>query len=93
MDKISEKDLEGLLNLKRKQKRKSRFSKFIVTLVILLNVAFTAAVLYIFLHIGNEPTTLITAWFAFTTGELWMLSSIKKKKINSETDYDEEGIY
>lgn len=86
MDKISEKDLEELLNLKRKQKRKSRFSKFIVTLVILLNVAFTAAVLYVFLHIGNEPTTLITAWFAFTTGELWMLSSIKKKKIKEGND-------
>lgn len=86
MDKISEKDLEELLNLKRKQKKKSRFSKFIVTLVILLNVAFTAAVLYVFLHIGNEPTTLITAWFAFTTGELWMLSSIKKKKIKEGND-------
>jgi len=86
MDKISEKDLEELLNLKRKQKKKSRFSKFIVSLVILLNVAFTAAVLYVFLHIGNEPTTLITAWFAFTTGELWMLSSIKKKKIKEGND-------
>ncbi len=93
MDKITEKDLEELIKMKKRQKRKSRFSKFIVTLVILLNVAFTGAVLYVFLHIGNEPTTLITAWFAFTTGELWMLSSIKKKKINNESDYDEEGIY
>lgn len=91
MDKITEKDLEELI--KKRQKRKSRFSKFIVTLVILLNVTFTAAVLYVFLHIGNEPTTLIAAWFAFTTGELWMLSSIKKKKINNKADYDEEGIY
>lgn len=86
MDKISEKDLEELSNLKRNQKKKSRFSKFIVTLVILLNVTFTAAVLYVFLNIGNEPTTLITAWFAFTTGELWMLSSIKKKKIKEGDD-------
>ena len=84
MNKITEKDLEELI--KKRQKRKSRFSKFIVTLVILLNVAFTAAVLYVFLHIGNEPTTLITAWFAFTTGELWMLSSIKKKKIKEGND-------
>ena len=28
--------------------------------------------------------TLITAWFAFTTGELWMLSSIKKSKVKKE---------
>ncbi len=86
MDKITEKDLEELIKIKKRQKKKSRFSKFIVTLVILLNVVFTAAVLYVFLHIGNEPTTLITAWFAFTTGELWMLSSIKKKKIKEGND-------
>lgn len=87
MDKISEKDLEELLNLKKKQKKRGRFSKFIVTLVILLNVIFTAAVLYIFLNIGSEPTTLTTAWFAFTTGELWMLASIKKKKEDNKDGY------
>ena len=27
---------------------------------------------------------LIGAWFAFTTGELWMLSSIKKTKVNNK---------
>ena len=52
MDKISEKDLEELLNLKRKQKKRGRFSKLIVTLVILLNVAFTAAVLYVYLQVS-----------------------------------------
>ena len=31
-----------------------------------------------------EPTALIAAWFAFTTGELWMLKDIKKKKIDKE---------
>ncbi len=71
-----------------------RFSKLIVSLIILLNVLFTVGVLYVFLRVGNEPSILIGAWFAFTTGELWMLSSIKKKEINNEGDYDdEEGIY
>ena len=71
-----------------------KFSKIIVSLVILLNVLFTVGVLYVFLRVGNEPSILIGAWFAFTTGELWMLSSIKKKKINNEGDYDdEERIY
>ncbi|SDX89944.1 hypothetical protein [Tepidimicrobium xylanilyticum] len=88
MDKISEKDLEELLNLKKKQKKRGKFSKFIVTLVILLNVIFTAAVLYIFLQVGSEPQVLIGAWFTFTTGELWMLASIKKKKVKeSENEY------
>lgn len=58
-----------------------RFSKTIVALVILLNAAFTVAVLFIFLKIGSEPTTLIAAFFAFTTGELWFLAGIKRREI------------
>ncbi len=61
-----------------------RFSKFIVTLVILLNVSFTVAVLYAFLRVGSEPTALISAWFAFTTIELWALAGIKKREIDVE---------
>ena len=87
MDNLTEKDLEKLLRLKKKQKKKGRFSKFIVTFVILLNVIFTAAVLYIFLQVGSEPQVLIGAWFAFTTGELWMLASIKKKKEDNKNGY------
>lgn len=60
--------------------RKNRFSKFIITAVVTLNTVFTAAVLFVFLKTSSEPTALITAWFGFTTGELWMLSSIKKSK-------------
>lgn len=67
----------------------NNFSKFIVTLVIALNIVFTAAVLYVFLRVGNEPSVLIGAWFGFTTGELWMLSSIKKHKIVKEDKEDE----
>lgn len=62
-------------------KKKNRYSKLIVAAVVILNTIFTAAVLYVFLKTGSEPSTLITAWFAFTTGELWMLSSIKKSKV------------
>lgn len=39
-----------------------------------------------FLRVGSEPATLIGAWFAFTTGELWMLSSVKKTKVNKENN-------
>jgi hypothetical protein len=61
-----------------------KFSKLIVALVVFLNVAFSAAVLYVFLRVGSEPMTLIGAWFAFTTGELWMLASIKKKEMGKD---------
>lgn len=76
------KSIKELVNQMNKRKKKNRFSKFIVTVVILLNILFTAAVLYVFLQTGSEPMTLIGCWFAFTTGELWMLSSIKKTKVN-----------
>lgn len=66
-----------------------KFSKAIVSLVILLNTAFTVAVLYIFYRLGAEPTTLIGAWFGFTTIELWALAGIKKREI--ETRNDKEG--
>ncbi len=63
-----------------------KFSKKIVTLVVLLNAVFTAAVLYIFLKIGKEPTALIGAWFGFTTIELWALAGIKKREIEKQND-------
>ena len=71
-------------------KKKNRFSKFIVILVVFLNILFTAAVLYIFMRTGSEPMTLIGAWFAFTTGELWMLSSIKKSKVKKDGENNED---
>jgi len=58
-----------------------KFSKAIVSLVIVLNVLFTGAVLYVFLKTHAEPTVLVGCWFAFTTGELWLLAGIKKKEI------------
>lgn len=67
-----------------------RFSKIIVALVIALNTAFTVAVLYVFLKVGSEPATLIGAWFAFTTGELWMLAGIKKKEVEKGDNNDVE---
>lgn len=66
-----------------------KFSKAIVSLVILLNAAFTVAVLYIFYRVGVEPTTLIGAWFGFTTIELWALAGIKKREIETRNDKEE----
>lgn len=57
------------------------FSKPIVLLIIVLNVLFAAAVLYVFYHTANEPQALVGAWFAFTTVELWALAKIKRDKI------------
>ena len=62
------------------RKNKGNFSKKVVISVIVLNILFTLAVMYLFLQTGNEPMTLVGAWFSFTTIELWSLASIKKKK-------------
>ena len=63
-----------------------RFSKKIVALVIALNIVFTGAVLYVFLRTGAEPTSLVVAWFAFTTAELWTLAGITKEKLKGGPD-------
>lgn len=72
-----------------KKKKKNRFSKFVVVGIITLNVVFTAAVLTIFLRTATEPSSLIVAWFSFTTVELWSLAGIKKAK-EKRNDYYEE---
>lgn len=79
---IDEKDLLKFIN--KSKKKDGNFSKKIISLVILLNIIFTSVVFYVFIKVGQEPTTLIIAFFAFTTGELWMLASIKKKEIKEE---------
>lgn len=70
-----------------KKKKSGMFSKIIVGLVIGLNVVFTAVVLTVFLKTANEPSSLIAAWFSFTTVELWSLAGIKKAK---EKKWDDE---
>jgi len=79
-----------MLMSRSRRKLKNKFSKAIVSAVVILNTIFTAAVLYVFLKVGSEPMTLIGCWFAFTTGELWMLSSIKKSKVNKDGENHEQ---
>lgn len=71
-----------------KKKKKSFFSKLIVISVIALNVIFTGIVLSVFLRTSSEPSSLIVAWFSFTTVELWSLAGIKKAEKRKENDYD-----
>lgn len=72
-------------NGKRPKKSKTRYSKLIVMLVIMLNTVFAFSTLFVFLRTSSEPSALIAAWFAFTTGELWLLKDIKKTEIKGGT--------
>lgn len=71
-----------------KKKKRNIFSKFIVIFVISLNVLFTLAILNVFRETSTEPSSLIVAWFSFTTVELWSLAGIKKAKDRKENHYD-----
>lgn len=80
MENVNERDLKEIIKLKKKENKKGRFSKWVVSLVIFLNVVFACAVLYVFLRTSSEPTALVVAWFGFTTVELWELSKIRRNK-------------
>ena len=71
--------------------KKGLFSKFMVFLIIVLNIWFTLKVFDGVETTSVEPSSLVMSWFAFTTGELWMLSSIKKAKTrySVEEEYEE----
>jgi hypothetical protein len=69
--------------------KRNGFSKLIIAVVVTLNVLFAIGDLYAFLKVGTEPVTLTGCWFGFTTGELWMLSSIKKTKVKKKGTGDE----
>lgn len=78
----------------KKKKKKSwegLFSKLIVVFIIGLNIWFTREVLDVVKASGTEPAALVAAFFAFTTGELWMLSSMKKNKDKIKGELDLKG--
>lgn len=67
---------------RKKMKSHSRTSKLIIAFVIISLFSYTAAAIWLQLKIGIEISpTLTTCFYAFCTGELWLLASIKKSKI------------
>lgn len=86
--------------LVKKKKKKIHLTKLIVPFVIISIFGFTGLAMYVQIMSGIElSSTLITCFFAFCTGELWMLASIKKTKITKHfeddpnTPEDESVIY
>lgn len=75
--------------VRKYQRRKSLRSFFIILFVIFSVFAFTGLAIWLQFY-GNVElsATLITCFYAFCTGELWMLASIKKAKIYKDIDND-----
>ena len=70
----------------KRQKQVLRFSKIIIIIVIILVIIFTGSVLYIFNNKASEPTAIITAFFAFMTGEILALAKLKLAEISAEVE-------
>ncbi len=65
-------------------KKRVHMTKWIVPFVIISIFGFTGLAMYVQIVSGVElSSTLIGCFFGFCTGELWMLASIKKTKINN----------
>lgn len=70
---------------KRKSNKQIHLTKWIVPFVIVSIFTFTGLAMWVQIKSGVElSASLITCFFAFCTGELWMLASIKKTKINNK---------
>lgn len=64
------------------KKKKISTSTWVIPFVIFSLFSFTGIAVFVQIRTGIElSSTLITCFFAFCTGELWMLASIKKSKI------------
>ena len=81
------------------KKKKTHLSRWIIPFVIISLFTFTGLAIYLqFVTQVELSATLITCFFAFCTGELWMLASIKKTKIKNhftddpDTPEDESQI-
>lgn len=69
---------------KMKLKKHSRTSKLIIIFVILSLFTYTGLAMYVQIKSGIELSpTLTTCFYAFCTGELWLLATIKKAKLNN----------
>lgn len=70
--------------VKVKKGTHSRTSKIIIGFVIVSLFTFTGLAMFVQIRSNVELSpTLTTCFYAFCTGELWMLASIKKTKLNN----------
>ena len=77
-------DKNKVKKIKRPSFQHSRTSKRIIMFVIVAIFTFTGLAIWTQVKTGMELSpTLITCFFTFCTGELWMLASIKKSKLKS----------
>lgn len=68
-------------------KKQKHMSKWIVLFIILSIFTFTGLAIWLQFKTQVElSSTLIVSFYGFCTGELWLLASIKKTKINTPSN-------
>ena len=69
----------------QKPKKKKQISKIIIPFVIVSIFSFTGVAIWLQYKTQTELSpTLITCFYGFCTGELWLLASIKKTKVKND---------
>lgn len=71
--------------------KKLDFSKVAVVFLFFLLIVFTAIVLNIFAKTGQEPTELVRCVYGTLFGELGLLAWIKKTKVQSGGEVNDES--
>lgn len=61
--------------------KKGQYSKWLIVLIVLLNVGFAFGILWEMKNGGAEPAILIKEWFKWTTIELGASAGVKMTKI------------
>ena len=71
-----------------KKKRKNKYSKVVITCLLMTVVLFTIVMTVIFCVKGSVPDSLVTSFFVFAGGEAGILGLIK----HGDTKYSVDSI-
>ena len=75
-----------------KQKKRGEFGKCLIIFCLMMATAYTLFGLYMQYTTGTAPdSTLTTVVFAAIFGELWELSKIKRKKLETNYNIESDG--
>lgn len=81
-----------MIKIEKKEPKKGDFMKKTIKWMIIMNVAFTAMVFYVFLKTGSEPSSLVDRWFMFTSTEAGVLGVIKIFKVRNDGKNNEQEV-
>jgi len=65
---------------------KNKFSKGLIVLIVLSNMVAAGISFWLFAKTGGEPVATLGVWFGFSTGELWIMATVKKAKIKNSKE-------